>query len=77
MVIVHVLTGLVITRLFEEGNVYPVWRFIAVTGVTVLIVAAILVIVLAKPILPDMLPQAMSEPGALRRIADGINPFRR
>lgn len=77
MVIVHVLTGLVIIRLFEEGNVYPVWRFIAVTGVTVLIVAAILVIVLAKPILPDMLPQAMSEPGALRRIADGINPFRR
>lgn len=77
MVIVHLLTGLVIIRLFEEGNVYPVWRFIAVTAVTVLTVAAILVIVLAKPILPDMLPQAMSEPGALKRIADGLNPFRR
>lgn len=77
MVIVHLLTGLVIIRLFEAGNVYPIWRFIAVTAVTVLTVAAILVIVLAKPILPDMLPQAMSEPGALKRIADGLNPFRR
>ena len=34
---VHVLTGLVIVRLFDEGEVYPVWRFLAVTGFTVLV----------------------------------------
>ena len=77
MVTIHILTGLVIIRLFEEGNVYPLWRFAAVTATTVAVVTAILAVVLAKPDLPDLLPQAMSEPGALRRIADGLNPFRR
>lgn len=77
MVVLHILTGLVIIRLFEEGNVYPVWRFAAVTALTVLVVTAILALVLAKPDLPDALPEAMSEPGALGRIADGLNPFRR
>ena len=47
MVALHILTGLVIIRLFEEGNVYPVWRFVAVTVGTVLVVTIILSVVLA------------------------------
>lgn len=77
MVTLHILTGLVIIRLFEEGNVYPVWRFVAVTVLTLLTVGAILVVVLAKPGIPNLLPEAMSEPGALRRIVEGLNPFQR
>jgi uncharacterized membrane protein len=74
---IHILTGLVILRLFEAGNVYPVWRFVTVTAATLLVVAAILVVVLAKPHLPDLLPAQLSEPGALRRLAGGLNPFPR
>jgi len=74
---IHILTGLVIVRLFETGNVYPFWRFVAVTVATLAVVTAILVVVLAKPALPDLLPPAMAEPGALARLAAGLNPFRR
>lgn len=77
LVTIHVLTGLVIVRLFEAGNIYPVWRFVAVTAITFLVVTAIFAVVLAKPAVPDMLPDAMSEPGALRRLLEGLNPFRR
>jgi uncharacterized membrane protein len=77
LVTIHILIGLVILRLFEAGNVYPVWRFVTVTAATLLVVAAILVVVLAKPHLPDLLPAQLSEPGALRRLAGGLNPFPR
>jgi uncharacterized membrane protein len=75
MVFLHILGGLVIIRLFEEGRVYPVWRFVSTTAVTVVLVTIVLVIVLSKPDLPSLLPSAMSEPGALGRIADGLNPL--
>lgn len=77
LVTIHVLSGLLIIRLFERGNVYPVWRFVAVTSATLMVTAAILLVVLAKPDMPDLLPAAMSEPGALGAIADGLNPFRK
>ncbi len=77
MVIIHILTGLVIIRLFDKGQVYPVWRFVAVTLVTVAVVGAILAVVLAKPDVPNLLPRAMSEPGALGRLLEPLNPFRR
>lgn len=77
MVTIHILTGLVIIRLFEDGNIYPVWRFVAVTIVTVLVVTLILAVVLAKPDIPNMLPASMSEPGALRDLLGPLNPFRR
>ena len=80
MVTIHILTGLVIVRLFEAGNVYPLWRFVAVTAATLAVVTAILIVVLAKPPLPDLHPLAMAEPGALSRIVErlvgGLNPFR-
>lgn len=77
MVTIHILTGLVIVRLFESGNVYPVWRFVAVTAATLAAVTSVLIVVLAKPDLPDLIPDAMAQPGALKRLADGLNPFRR
>lgn len=49
MVIVHVMSGLVILRLFEPDQAYPAWRFVAVTVLTASIIAAILVVVLGKP----------------------------
>jgi len=77
MVMIHILTGLVVIRLFDKGQVYPVWRFVAVTVVTVAVVSAILTVVLAKPDVPNLLPRAMSEPGALGQILEPLNPFRR
>lgn len=77
MVMAHILTGLVIIRLFDKGQVYPVWRFAGVTVVTVIVVTAILTVVLAKPEVPNLLPRAMSEPGALGRLLEPINPFPR
>ena len=77
LVVGHILTGLVIIRLFEEGNVYPVWRFLLVTIVSLAVVCGILFVVLGKPGIPDVFPAAMREPGALRDIVLELNPFQR
>jgi uncharacterized membrane protein len=76
LVVSHILTGLVIIRLFEEGGVYPVERFVWTTTATVGLVVGILVVVLAKPPLPDLLPAALGEPGALSRLLAPVDPFR-
>ena len=49
LVLIHVLSGLVILRLFEPDQSYPAARFVAVTLLTGVVVAAILFVVLAKP----------------------------
>ncbi len=72
----HIVTGLVIIRLFDDGQIYPVWRFIVVTVLTIATVSIILFLVLAKPQLPPLLPEWMHEPGALGRIMEKFNPFR-
>lgn len=78
LALLHSLTGLVIIRLFKEGEVYPVWRFLAVTVLTMVLILAVLYLVLAKPSLgADVLPAALSEPGALRRMLEDLNPWRR
>ncbi|MHB2267269.1 CopD family protein [Aliihoeflea sp. PC F10.4] len=67
LVVIHILTGLVIIRLFEDGESYPGWRFVGVTIATTLVVFAILVVVLAKPPLHwDWVPVDFTRPGALR-----------
>lgn len=77
LVLAHTFAGLVIIRLFDEGEVYPVWRFLLGTGVVLALIGGVLFLVLAKPEFEfgDWLPAGMSEPGALRRIADGLNPW--
>jgi protoporphyrinogen IX oxidase len=78
LTVLHSLTGLVIIRLFKEGEVYPVWRFVAVTALTMILVLGVLYLVLAKPSLDArLLPAALSEPGALRNIVEDLNPWRR
>lgn len=73
MTTTHILTGLVVSRLFDPGQVYAPWRYVAVTAFTLLIVSAILIVVLAKPDLPPLLPAWMYEPRGLRRLF-GLNP---
>lgn len=77
LVVAHIINGLVIVRLFEAGNLFPFWRFLALAALTLAVVLAILFVVLAKPEFSDMLPAAFGEPGGLRRIFDAFNPFPR
>ena len=72
MVMAHILTGLVILRLFDEGAVYPVWRFLAATFAILSIVVLILIVVLAKPEIPDLFPPEMRRPGALRDLFERL-----
>jgi len=66
LVIVHVTSGTVILRLFEPDQIYPFWRFAAVSIITVAIVTAILVTVLGKPDFGPTAPFSnLFEPGAL------------
>lgn len=74
---VHVAAGLVLLRLFRPGRRFPAWRFAAFSLVTAATVTAILFLVLGKPELPHLLPDAMSEPGYLRGLLAPFNPFQR
>lgn len=74
LVVIHILTGLVIIRLFEEGEVYPIWRFVAVTALTVVATLGILYFVLAKPDL-EMPSNGLFRPGALRDLLGGFIPW--
>lgn len=75
MVVIHVMTGLVIIRLFKDGEVYPVWRFVSVTIASSAVVGAIFFLVLARPEAPFALPSGWAEPGALKRIVSQISPW--
>lgn len=77
LVMIHIFTGLVIIRLFDDGRTYPVWRFAAATTLTVAVVGIILVVVLAKPDLPNLIPEVLNQPGGLKRLAASLNPFPR
>lgn len=76
LVALHVLTGLVILKIFEEGRSYPRWRFLAVTMLTGALAVAVLTVVLAKPELPDLASAALFQPGALPGLIAPFNPFR-
>ncbi|MBB6181282.1 CopD family protein [Pseudorhizobium flavum] len=75
LVMLHVLTGLVIIRLFREGEVYPVWRFLLATAVTGAVVLIILFVVLAKPALTVELNRDILEPGGLQRLIRTLSPW--
>ncbi|OAE48970.1 CopD family protein [Agrobacterium tumefaciens] len=75
LVLLHVLTGLVIIRLFNEGEVYPAWRFVVVTAVSSILAIGIVYLALAKPEIPALLPGWFHEPGALKRILDPLIPW--
>ena len=77
LALLHTLTGMVIIRLFEEGQIYPVWRFIAVTAATVALIVGVLTLVLAKPEIEwrSLVPSVLTEPGGLRRLAEDLSPW--
>jgi putative membrane protein len=75
LVALHVMTGLVILKIFEDGRSYPRWRFLAVTTLTGALSLAVLTVVLAKPDLPDLASAALFKPGALPGLVAPINPF--
>ncbi|ARC35276.1 hypothetical protein A6J80_01845 (plasmid) [Paracoccus yeei] len=74
MSFLHVLTGLVVIRLFREGERYPTWRFVLATLVAAALVLGILWLVLAKPALPPA-PAAFFRPGALQNLLAPLNPW--
>ena len=66
MVLIHVTTGLVILRLFEPNQSFSSLRFGVTVGLTITVVCAILVVVLAKPELNRFGPlDDFFAPGAL------------
>lgn len=75
LAILHILTGLIIIRLFKEGEVYPVWRFVMTTIVTSIVVATIVFIALAKPFLEMDLPEELMRPGGLRTLVERFTPW--
>lgn len=74
MSFLHVLTGLVVIRLFREGARYPAWRFVTATVITGVTITAILWTVLAKPDMPG-LPTGLFRPGALGEALAPLNPW--
>jgi len=72
----HILTGLVIIRLFDEGEVYAGWRFFAVTLVTLALILSVFYLVLVKPDI-NATPSLLTEPGGLSKLFDEINPWRK
>jgi len=72
---IHILTGLVIIRLFDDGQIYPVKRFVAITALSIATVSIILLLVLGKPNLPVLLPEVLFEPGGLGRLLRSLNPY--
>lgn len=76
LVLIHILTGLVIIRLFDRGETYPVWRFAAETVASLMLVTGVLYLVLAKPDIAAS-PSVFTEPGGLARLVGEINPWRK
>jgi putative membrane protein len=66
LVIIHVMNGLMILRLFEPGQSYPFWRFVVVTLLTTSVIAGILIVVLGRPEWsPEGWVDTLFAPGAL------------
>ena len=73
MVMIHVLSGLVILRLFEPGQSYPGWRVVVVPAVTLCVIGGILVMVLGKPEFGRFGPlEDFFAPGALGHMLGGV-----
>ncbi len=75
LVVLHVLSGLVIIRLFRRGQAYPLWRFAVSTTVTCALVVAILLVVLAKPDIHTTFMESLFEPGGLRHMIRAVSPW--
>ncbi|MFC3073621.1 CopD family protein [Shinella pollutisoli] len=77
LAVLHVLTGLVVIRLFREGEIYPVWRFVTATVLSGGVVMAIFFVVLAKPAMDLAVVDVLAEPGGLGRLYGEFSPWRK
>jgi len=75
LVVIHVLTGLVIIRLFGKGEVYPRWRFMLVTAASGFVAGAIIFVVLARPELDLRFSDGIFEAGALKGLVSSFSPW--
>jgi protoporphyrinogen IX oxidase len=75
LAITHILTGLVIIRLFREGEIYPVWRFVFATVVTSITLVVIIFVALAKPLIEFDLPDELVRPGGLKSLVERFSPW--
>lgn len=76
LALIHTIAGLVIIRLFNDGEVYAPWRFVGVTVLTLGLIVCVLFLALVKPDLGSP-PAVLSEPGGLARLVEDINPWRK
>ncbi|MQY46578.1 hypothetical protein GAO09_11035 [Rhizobiales bacterium RZME27] len=75
LVVLHVLTGLIIIRLFKEGEFYPVWRFVMATAITAVVAAVIVFLALAKPLIETEFADELMRPGGLRTLVERFSPW--
>ncbi|MDX6805879.1 CopD family protein [Terrihabitans rhizophilus] len=76
LALLHVRHGFVIVRVFEDDNGYSLTRNVVATCLTMAVVSAILLIVLAKPALDlNALPAVMHQPGALQSLFETMIPI--
>jgi uncharacterized membrane protein len=76
LVALHVRTGFVLLHLFRAWRGYAPWRQAAATTATAAVLAAILLLVLAKPRFdPAGLPAWLTTPGALQSSVSTIVPI--
>lgn len=75
LIVIHVLTGLVIIRLFGKGEVYPVWRFVFATVTSCVVAGGIIFVVLARPNINFTLPPGVFEPGGLKDLVSDVSPW--
>ncbi len=69
----HVWTGLVILKLFEDGQHFRLWRTVSSLFAFSLTMLAIFWLVLAKPAIElDFVPAVLHEPGGLGRIGGDL-----
>lgn len=73
---VHLRQGYIIQHLFDPGGSYARWRQYVAIGATASTIAAVLVLVLAKPTFElAILPGWMLRPGGLQSSLDAMIPI--
>ncbi len=76
LVIIHLRMGHVILSLYNPGRIYARWRQVITTMTTLSAIAAILFLVLAKPVIErELAPVWMRQPGGLQSLLETIMPI--
>ncbi len=73
LAVIHLLTGRVLLRSFDKAATVTPWHYPAMTGVTITVVAAILLVVLAKPHLEWRADGGLFAPGGLREAYESFS----